>query len=42
MLVAEVYAEMYGAFASGIIKPKGDRMVQGQTPIDPVIKSLVG
>ena len=40
--IAEVYAEMYGAFASGTIKPKGDRMVQGQTPIDAVIKSLVG
>ena len=38
--VAEVYAEMYGAFGSGAIKPCGDRMVQGKTPIDDVIAAL--
>ena len=38
---AEMYAEMYGGFASGKVGPKGDRMVQGKTPIDEVIKSLV-
>jgi len=39
--VAEVFAEMYGGFASGAITPKGDRMVQGKTTIDEVIKGLV-
>jgi uncharacterized protein YbjT (DUF2867 family) len=39
--VAEVYAEMYHAFSTGIIKPCGDRMVEGKTPIDEVVKSLV-
>jgi uncharacterized protein YbjT (DUF2867 family) len=39
--VAEVFAEMYRGFGSGTIKPKGDRMVQGQTQIDAVIKALV-
>ncbi len=38
--VAELYAEMYGAFAKGIIKPRGDRMVEGKTPIDDVVKYL--
>jgi hypothetical protein len=39
--VAEVFAEMYRAFATGIIKPCGDRMVEGKTEIDAVVKSLV-
>ncbi|MBI4955292.1 MAG: NmrA family NAD(P)-binding protein [Myxococcales bacterium] len=39
--VAEVYAEMYAGFASGAIVPKGDRMVQGKTTVDEVIKTLV-
>lgn len=38
--VAEVYAEMYGAFAKGIIKPCGDRFVEGKTPIDEVVQAL--
>ena len=38
--VAEVYAEMYHAFSTGIIKPCGDRMVEGKTPIDEVVKAL--
>lgn len=39
--LAEIFAEMYGGFASGAIQPKGDLVVQGHTPIDEVIKSLV-
>jgi uncharacterized protein YbjT (DUF2867 family) len=39
---AELYAEMYRGFGSGLIKPAGDRMVQGQTPIDNVVKALAG
>jgi uncharacterized protein YbjT (DUF2867 family) len=39
--IAEVFAEMYGGFASGRIAPKGDRLVQGKTEIDEVIKALV-
>lgn len=39
--VAETFAEMYRAFAAGIVKPCGDRSVAGETPIDGVIESLV-
>ena len=39
--VAEIFAEMYAGFGSGAIRPCGDRMVQGKTPIDEVIKALV-
>jgi uncharacterized protein YbjT (DUF2867 family) len=39
--IAEVFAEMYGGFASGKIVPKGDRMEHGKTEIDHVIKKLV-
>jgi uncharacterized protein YbjT (DUF2867 family) len=38
--LAEAFAEMYGAFNKGLVTPKGDRMVQGKTPIDDFIKSL--
>jgi len=38
--IAEAFAEMYGAFNKGLATPKGDRMVQGKTPIDDFIKSL--
>jgi len=37
---AEVFAEMYGAFASGKVAPRGDRLVQGKTPIDDVIRAV--
>jgi hypothetical protein len=33
---------MYTGFGSGAIKPKGDRLVQGTTTVDEVIKALVG
>ena len=39
--VAEVFAEMYRGFATGIIKPSGDRMVHGTSTLDGVIKALV-
>ena len=39
--VAEVFAEMYGAFAAGKISPKGDRMVKGTTELDETIKQIV-
>jgi uncharacterized protein YbjT (DUF2867 family) len=39
--VAEIFAEMYRAFASGTVQPRGDRLVQGTTPIDAVVASLV-
>ena len=39
--VAEVYAEMYAGFASGRIAPRGDRLVQGKTTLDEVIKAIV-
>jgi uncharacterized protein YbjT (DUF2867 family) len=38
---AEAYAEMYAGFATGKIVPKGDRLVQGKTTLDDVIKTLV-
>lgn len=39
--IAEVFAEMYGGFASGKITPKGDRTVQGTTTLDDTIRTLV-
>jgi len=39
--VAVVFAEMYSGFASGAIKPKGDRLVQGKTELDEVIRTVV-
>lgn len=39
--VAEVFAEMYKGFSTGAIQPKGDRLVQGKTTLDEVIKTLV-
>jgi uncharacterized protein YbjT (DUF2867 family) len=39
--VAEIFAEMYGGFTSGAIAPRGDRLVEGKTPIDEVIRALV-
>lgn len=38
---AEAYAEMYSAFGTGKIAPKGDRVVQGTTQVDAVIAQLV-
>jgi uncharacterized protein YbjT (DUF2867 family) len=39
--LADAYAEMYGGFASGAIRPRGDRAAQGHTTIDEVLKVLV-
>jgi uncharacterized protein YbjT (DUF2867 family) len=38
---AASFAEMYGALLEGKIQPKGDRLVQGKSEIDDVIKRLV-
>jgi uncharacterized protein YbjT (DUF2867 family) len=40
--LAELFAEMYGAFAAGKLVPKGDRLVQGSTGIDEVVPRVVG
>jgi len=37
---AEAFAEMYAGFASGVIRPKGDRLEIGRTSVDEVILSL--
>ncbi|MDI1443506.1 NmrA family NAD(P)-binding protein [Polyangium sp. 6x1] len=37
---AEVFAEMYRGIASGAIAPRGDRRVEGKTPIDEVIQAV--
>jgi uncharacterized protein YbjT (DUF2867 family) len=37
---AEVYADMYAGFNAGRIRPVGDRLVQGRTPIDEVIQTV--
>jgi uncharacterized protein YbjT (DUF2867 family) len=37
---AEAFAEMYGAFATGRVAPKGDRVVQGTTKIDEILAKL--
>ena len=39
---AEVFAEMYGAFAKGAIRPHGDRLAEGKTSLDDTIRALVG
>jgi uncharacterized protein YbjT (DUF2867 family) len=38
---AESYAEMYNAFGTGKIAPKGDRIAQGSTKVEDVIAELV-
>jgi len=39
--LSEEYAEMYAAFAAGIIRPDGDRFVAGTTTIDEVLPGLL-
>lgn len=39
---AEAYAEMYAAFAAGLIVPKGDRALLGQTTFDELLPELLG
>ena len=39
--VAEAFAEMYDGFATGKLTPKGDRTVQGQTPLEDTIGNIV-
>ena len=39
--IADAFAEMNAAFASGQITPKGDRLMHGRTEIDGVIKRMV-
>jgi uncharacterized protein YbjT (DUF2867 family) len=41
-ILAEAFAEMYAGFAAGILVPKGERQLQGKTPIDEVIPKLLG
>ena len=38
--LADCFAEMYGAFLKGVMKPKGDRLVQGKTPLEETIKAV--
>jgi uncharacterized protein YbjT (DUF2867 family) len=38
---AEAFAEMYSAFATGKVVPRGDRIVQGTTEVEAVIAELV-
>jgi uncharacterized protein YbjT (DUF2867 family) len=38
---AEQFTEMYAAFASGKVQPKGDRLVKGTTEVDATIAQLV-
>jgi uncharacterized protein YbjT (DUF2867 family) len=37
---AEEFAEMYNAFGTGKVTPKGDRVVQGTTKLDDVIRDI--
>ena len=39
--VAEALAEMYAGFASGNLRPKGDRLVQGKTTLDETLRTLL-
>jgi len=38
---AESYAEMYDGFASGRIRPSGDRLVHGKVTLDETLRTLV-
>jgi uncharacterized protein YbjT (DUF2867 family) len=38
---AEAFAEMYGAFGSGKVTPKGDRMVSASTKVEDTLAELV-
>jgi len=38
--LAEAFAEMNAAFASGRVRPVGDRMKQGRSTLDSVISAL--
>jgi uncharacterized protein YbjT (DUF2867 family) len=40
--LAEVYAELYAAIGAGLLRPNGDRQVNGQTTIDEVLPGLLG
>jgi uncharacterized protein YbjT (DUF2867 family) len=37
---AETMAEMFGALGSGIVRPKGDRLVKGDTTLDETVRTL--
>jgi predicted enzyme related to lactoylglutathione lyase/uncharacterized protein YbjT (DUF2867 family) len=39
--LSEAMAEMYGAFATGKIKPVGDRAMQGTTPLEETLRNAV-
>jgi uncharacterized protein YbjT (DUF2867 family) len=40
--VAAAFTEMYAGFSAGLLTPKGDRTIQGTTPIDEILPALVG
>jgi len=39
--LAELFAEMYGAFGKGLIAPVGDRVVHGTTTLDETLKQVL-
>ncbi len=39
--LAELFAEMYGAFGKGLIVPAGDRLIHGTTTLDETIKQML-
>jgi hypothetical protein len=39
--LAEIFAEMNAGFASGKVRPVGDRLKLGRTTLDSVIKKFV-
>jgi uncharacterized protein YbjT (DUF2867 family) len=38
---AEAFAEMYAVFATGTLRPKGDRLVAGKTALDETIRAVI-
>jgi uncharacterized protein YbjT (DUF2867 family) len=40
--LAEIFAEMNDAFSRGLVTPKGDRTVQGTTPLDETLPRVLG
>jgi uncharacterized protein YbjT (DUF2867 family) len=39
--LAEIFDEMYEALGKGIVIPKGDRLIQGTTPLDETLRTLL-
>jgi uncharacterized protein YbjT (DUF2867 family) len=39
--LAELYGEMLDGFGRGIVRPRGDRLVEGKTPIEETLRAII-